>query len=244
MRIILKVTAGPLAGRLFHFSGHDTFLVGRSKHTHFRLPPSDRTCSRIHFMIEVNPPYCRLMDMGSNNGTYVNGQRVTLAELKHGDKIRAGRNILRVGVLVPKQAESKPSATADPPLTPSMVAALPEAIPLSYVPSGAASPPLGIPVPMSPPTAHLRHSAPPPPLAAEPKSPPAAPPVASSPDVAPPLSSLCRTLLPPASAPLPPTVAHVVASQTESAAARLTQPDRPPVTTSDAATNPVSRATC
>jgi eukaryotic-like serine/threonine-protein kinase len=66
MRVIIKVTAGPLAGQVFRFAGHDTFLDGRrSKHTHFRLPTSDRTCSRFHFMIEVNPPHCRLMDMGS-----------------------------------------------------------------------------------------------------------------------------------------------------------------------------------
>src|SRR5689334_9160036 len=98
MRIKLRVTAGIFAGQEFSFTGHDTFLVGRSKHTHLRLPPKDRTCSRYHFLLEINPPRCRVMDMGSNNGTWVNGERVHVAELHDGDTIRAGANHLCVSV--------------------------------------------------------------------------------------------------------------------------------------------------
>jgi serine/threonine-protein kinase len=96
MPIRFTVTAGAHKGRSFAFSGHDTFLVGRSRHVHLRLPSSDRRCSRFHFLVEVNPPRCRLIDMGSHNGTFVNGQRVQTAELKHDDHVRAGRNVLRV----------------------------------------------------------------------------------------------------------------------------------------------------
>jgi serine/threonine-protein kinase len=96
MRIDLTVTAGPHAGRVFTFEGHDTFLVGRSKRAHFRLSTKDRYFSRIHFLVEVNPPQCRLMDMASRNGTFVNGARVKTIDLKAGDRIRAGRTILRV----------------------------------------------------------------------------------------------------------------------------------------------------
>ena len=101
MRITLTVTAGPHEGRVFEFSGHDTFLVGRSRHAHMQLSPKDRFCSRMHFMVEVNPPYCRLLDMGSNNGTFVNGQKVAMVELRDGDEVRAGRSSLRVNVEVP-----------------------------------------------------------------------------------------------------------------------------------------------
>ena len=76
MRITLTVTEGPHKGQAFVFDGHDTFLVGRSKRAHFRLPSKDRYFSRIHFLVEVNPPHCRLMDMSSSNGTYVNGVRI------------------------------------------------------------------------------------------------------------------------------------------------------------------------
>lgn len=95
-RLVLAVTEGPHTGRVFHFSGHDTLLVGRSKRAHFRLPARDEYFSRIHFLVEVNPPDCRLMDMGSTNGTQVNGERVTVVNLKDGDVIRAGQTVLRV----------------------------------------------------------------------------------------------------------------------------------------------------
>lgn len=96
MRILLKVTDGPHKGLDFSFARHDTFLVGRSKHAHFQLPDKDKFFSRIHFMIEVNPPECRLVDMGSHNGTFVNGQRVLSADLKDGDQIRAGHTMLQL----------------------------------------------------------------------------------------------------------------------------------------------------
>jgi hypothetical protein len=94
MKITLRVTAGPHQGRVFTFPGHDTFLVGRSERAHFRLATKDKYFSRIHFMVEVNPPHCRLMDMGSRNGTYVNDKKVARADLKAGDRIRAGRTIM------------------------------------------------------------------------------------------------------------------------------------------------------
>src|SRR5438046_123731 len=98
MQVTLTVTAGPNTGKVFTFSGHDVFIVGRSKRAHFQLPGTDRYFSRIHFLVEVNPPHCRLMDMGSRNGTHVNGQKVQTADLKDGDQIRGGHTILRVAV--------------------------------------------------------------------------------------------------------------------------------------------------
>lgn len=108
MRISLTVTAGPHKGKVFTFVGHDTFLVGRSKRAHFRLPMKDKYFSRIHFMVEVNPPQCRLMDMGSTNGTSVNGQKVGTADLRDGDQIKAGQTVLRVAV----EDEAVPAAPA------------------------------------------------------------------------------------------------------------------------------------
>src|SRR6185295_10476629 len=94
MQIRLTVTEGQHQGRLFTFSGHDTFLVGRSKHAHFRLPHKDRFFSRIHFLMEMNPPRCRLVDMGSRNGTFVNGKKVAAADLRDGDIISAGHTVM------------------------------------------------------------------------------------------------------------------------------------------------------
>jgi serine/threonine-protein kinase len=98
MRITLTVNEGPHQGQAFSFEEHDNFIVGRSNQAHFQLPDKDKYFSRIHFLVEVNPPACRLMDLGSRNGTYVNGQRVTSADLKDGDQIKAGRTVLHVSV--------------------------------------------------------------------------------------------------------------------------------------------------
>jgi serine/threonine-protein kinase len=98
MQVTLTVTAGPHKGRQFTFSGHDTFLVGRSRQAHFRLPGKDKQLSRLHFLVEINPPHCRLVDLGSRNGTFVNDQKVTVSELKDGDQISFGQTTLRVAV--------------------------------------------------------------------------------------------------------------------------------------------------
>ena len=116
MDIKLTVTDGPHQGTVFKLSGHDTFLVGRSKHAHLKLPSKDKYFSRIHFMVEVNPPQCRLIDMGSHNGTYVNGQKVAIADLRHGDQIRAGRTVLNLEFEgEPDQVESSETVSPPPP---------------------------------------------------------------------------------------------------------------------------------
>ena len=96
MRITFRVTAGPLVGQSFSFDRHDIFLVGRSPNAHCRLPEDDPYFSRVHFLVEVNPPRCRLTDMGSRNGTFVNGRKVEVFELRHGDEIKAGHTLMRV----------------------------------------------------------------------------------------------------------------------------------------------------
>jgi eukaryotic-like serine/threonine-protein kinase len=113
-RVTFSVISGPHQGKVFRFSGHDTFIVGRSRRAHFRLPSDDRYFSRFHFMVEVNPPRCILMDMGSRNGTWVNDERVKTAELKDGDLIRGGHTTLRVSV---KLASSSALLLTPPPGT-------------------------------------------------------------------------------------------------------------------------------
>jgi serine/threonine-protein kinase len=116
-RVTLTVTAGKNKGQTFSFAGHDTFLVGRSKHAHFHL--KDPYFSRVHFMVEVNPPSCRLMDMRSTNGTRVNGRKVKKADLKAGDQVRAGRSLLLVSVEGDQRAPATPTEDYPaPPLPP------------------------------------------------------------------------------------------------------------------------------
>ncbi len=98
MLVTLRVTEGPHREQVFAFREHGTFIVGRSKDAHFRLPLKDKTFSRFHFMVEVNPPCCRLMDMASRNGTKVNGRKVSVIDLQDGDTIRGGQTALVLSI--------------------------------------------------------------------------------------------------------------------------------------------------
>jgi serine/threonine-protein kinase len=97
MRVTLHVVAGPQTGRDFTFDQHDTFMIGRSEDAQFCLP-HDRFFSRHHCLLEIAPPQAFLRDLGSTNGTFVNGIRVETAHLKHGDRIQGGETVLEVEV--------------------------------------------------------------------------------------------------------------------------------------------------
>jgi len=98
MRVTLRVLEGPYRGREFSFDHHDTFLIGRSDNAHLYLP-DDRFFSRHHCLLEISPPRCFLRDLGSTNGTFVNGQKVSEVFLRNGDRIQGGQTVLEVQVV-------------------------------------------------------------------------------------------------------------------------------------------------
>ena len=97
MQVSLRVTAGPYKGRIFSFTQHDSFLIGRNPDAHLCLP-DDRFFSRNHCLLEINPPRAFVRDLRSKNGTYINGQRINEAFLNDGDRIQCGETILTVEV--------------------------------------------------------------------------------------------------------------------------------------------------
>src|ERR1051325_1157119 len=113
MQVNLKVLAGPYKDRVFCFTQPDTFLIGRTADSHLYLP-DDRFFSRHHCMLEISPPHCLLRDLGSTNGTFVNGRKVSEASLQHGDQIQGGESVLQVEVLsggsAGKETELNPTA--------------------------------------------------------------------------------------------------------------------------------------
>jgi hypothetical protein len=98
MKVELLVLEGPHTGKRFAFDRHDNFIVGRGVGSHFRLPKEDGYFSRHHFLVEVNPPLCRLIDLHSSNGTFVNAKRVTQVDLKDGDIIQGGDTTFCVAI--------------------------------------------------------------------------------------------------------------------------------------------------
>src|SRR5262245_45140224 len=91
MEVVLRVTFGPHKGEERLVNGTGALVVGRSSQLKFAMP-EDRLLSREHFKIEVDPQVCRITDLGSTNGTKVNGLWVESAEIRDGDTIAAGES--------------------------------------------------------------------------------------------------------------------------------------------------------
>lgn len=70
------------------------FHIGRHPDNDLQL--TDQNISRFHAIIEPRQEGFLLRDLGSRNGTYVNGQRVQEAWLQKGDQIRIGKIRLRL----------------------------------------------------------------------------------------------------------------------------------------------------
>jgi serine/threonine-protein kinase len=131
--MVLEVIEGPRKGATLLLEDDCVFLVGRSRRCHYQLG-NDPQSSRVHFVIESNPPICRLRDLGSLNGTWVNGQRVQEAEVKEGDTIGAGRSLLRLRGAEPARpapavaAKPGPAPKENEPVRPAAAAARPPAV--------------------------------------------------------------------------------------------------------------------
>ncbi len=97
MQVVLRVTGGPHTGRELALSGRDAGVIGRSSQVRFSMH-EDRLLSREHFRVDVEPPLCILQDLGSTNGTKINGLRVESTPLRNGDVIMAGDSSFEVVV--------------------------------------------------------------------------------------------------------------------------------------------------
>lgn len=98
--LFLDVLEGPSVGQTIRLTGHTTFTIGRLAGLHVSLP-KDPYLSRLHCLIEFNPPAARLVDLDSKSGTKVNGVRVTTHDLKTGDRVKAGGTTLLVRLPAP-----------------------------------------------------------------------------------------------------------------------------------------------
>ena len=85
----LRVLTGKQAGTLIPLSA-GKFLIGREHDCHLR--PNSDLISRHHCVFAVDEFTIRIRDLGSTNGTFVNGERLRGAVvLKPGDRVSAGK---------------------------------------------------------------------------------------------------------------------------------------------------------
>src|SRR5436305_604837 len=66
----------------------DVTVMGRREDCDFRIPLGD--ISRKHCRIIKEENALKIEDLGSSNGTYVNGKRIHEAELQPGDTVQIG----------------------------------------------------------------------------------------------------------------------------------------------------------
>ena len=86
--VILKVYRGDELVRTEQFS-REIIKIGRLATAHLVL--DDEKISRIHSVIEVSPDGAiSIIDMGSAEGTFVNGKKVSRGALRAGDQITLG----------------------------------------------------------------------------------------------------------------------------------------------------------
>jgi len=108
MAVKIIVIEGPEKGKTFSFDKADRFLVGRAKKAHLRFCEKDLYISRHHFLLEISSGHCYIKDLNSKNGTFVNGKRITFAEVKNGDIIQIGDTTLKIIISAEKLKDKKP----------------------------------------------------------------------------------------------------------------------------------------
>src|SRR5881628_1674635 len=101
----LVFLAGPIAGRRYKL-GEGEYVIGRRSDCQIFVP--DMRVSRQHARRWQDGEAWTLEDLGSNNGTYINGVRLQSAtQLRHDDEIMIANNKIRVESLEPTQ-DSRP----------------------------------------------------------------------------------------------------------------------------------------
>jgi pSer/pThr/pTyr-binding forkhead associated (FHA) protein len=137
MKARIRIISGPLAGQTIDLSD-GTLLIGREEDCQLRL-----TCdflSRRHCALELSDLTLRIRDLGSKNGTYVNGRRIGSNEeiLLHDDLVAVGTMSFLIDIAHERQPELIDTRGCDtgtissdpaPPAQPEQIQTPPEQIP-------------------------------------------------------------------------------------------------------------------
>ncbi len=115
-RLALRFISGKYQGGEYPLEEGRQIVIGRSSDLDMVLV--EEMVSRRHAQISMNGGVISIEDLGSTNGTFVNGEKIQRATLREGDRVLVGTSILKV-VSVPLEdvrtegsgAARRPAAT-------------------------------------------------------------------------------------------------------------------------------------
>jgi FHA domain/Domain of unknown function (DUF4388) len=102
--LALRFISGKYQGGQFPLEDGQEIIIGRSSDLDMVLV--EEMVSRRHARIQMQGGVISIEDLGSTNGTFVNGEKIQAAQLREGDRVLIGTSILKV-VPVEPDAESK-----------------------------------------------------------------------------------------------------------------------------------------
>ncbi len=100
-QLALRFISGKYQGGEFPLNEGTTIVVGRSSDLDMVLV--EEMVSRKHARIELRHGVVHIEDLGSTNGTFINGERIQSAALREGDRVLIGTSILKL-ISVEQQA--------------------------------------------------------------------------------------------------------------------------------------------
>ncbi len=96
-RLIIK--QGPVPGKVFEIA-KQVITIGRDVKSDFVV--NDAEVSRSHTRLTVQSDGCLVEDLGSTNGSFINGQRITAGKMiRPGDVLGMGETVLMDFVFIP-----------------------------------------------------------------------------------------------------------------------------------------------
>lgn len=111
LKAYLAILTGTRAGSHYPLPGDRRTIIGRSSDSDIRI--DDRDASRQHAALQPFGEDYYLMDMGSTNGTLVNGEPVEKRILRHSDKITVGRHVFQFILVGPEGDPIKASSSPE-----------------------------------------------------------------------------------------------------------------------------------
>lgn len=110
-RYLMRFIGGKYEGGVVHLPDSGEVGVGRAQELEICLV--EDMVSRHHAKLEIHANKVILTDLGSTNGTFVNGERIQMCELENDDRVLFGTSILRLEDTAVLQA-NEPDPSAQP----------------------------------------------------------------------------------------------------------------------------------